>query len=328
MSVPLTRRQLLALATAAGAGLPGASAFASTGTYPDRPIKLLIPFSAGSGTDVTARLMGQEIGKLAGQPLVVENKPGANGFIATEMAAKAAPDGYTLFLTSNTHIANKFLFKKLPYDPIGDFRGVGLFRKPTPLVLVVSASSPYKTLADLKNAVAANPGKLSYASGNSSSRVGAEMFAQQVQSEMLYVPFKSNPEGLSEVAAGRVDMMFSDIGAAKALFNAGRLRALVLTGADKLTSFPNVPTSTEAGMPGLDIGSWAMFLVPRKTPDAIVAKLNTWINDAIKQPAVVRYLAENDGTAWPATEQDQERFMQSEMQKWGDIIRKAKIQPE
>lgn len=327
MSVRLTRRQTLALTSAVAlANLSATSAIAST--YPDRAIKLLIPFSAGSGTDVTARLMSQEIGKLAGQPLIVENKPGANGFIATEMAAKATPDGYTLFLTSNTHIANKFLFKKLPYEPVADFRGVGMFRKPTPLVLVVGANSPYKTLADLQKAMANQPGKLSYASGNSSSRVGAEMFSQLVNSKMLYVPFKSNPAGLNEVAGGRVDMMFADLGAAKTLFQAGKVRALALTGPDRLTSYPNVPTAAEAGLSELDIGSWGMFLVPRKTPDAIVTQLNAWINEAIKQPAVVRYLAENDGIAWPSNEQEQERFMHSELQKWGSIIEKASIQPE
>ena len=297
-------------------------------SYPNKPIRVVVPFPAGSGADATARVIGAEIAKLAHQGVIVENKGGANGFIGTEQVAKAAPDGYTLLLTSNTHIANKFLFKKLPYDPIGDFKAISLYKKPTPLVLVVGVDSPFKSLADVTAEARRSPGKLSYASGNSSSRVGAELYKQLANVDMLYVPFKGNPEGLNEVIAGRVDMMFSDVTACMPLVMGGKLRALVVTGGERMPSLPSVPAAPEAGLPKLEIGSWGMFLAPVRTPDAVVQKLNDWVNQAVKAPTVQRYFANNNGIGFAGSRQDLEHFMSSEMDKWGTIVKRANIQPE
>jgi len=305
-----------------------AAALVANAQYPERPIKLLVPFPSGSGTDVVARVIGNELGLLARQPIVIENKAGANGFIATEQAARAQPDGYTLLITSNSHIANKFLFKKLPYDPTGDFKGIALYKKPTPLVLVVAANSPYKTLADVTAAIKKAPGKLSYASGNSSSRVGAELYKQLIDGDMLYVPFKGNPEGLTQVLAGQVTMMFSDVGACIPLVKAGRLRAIAITGPDRLESMPTVPTAPEAGLPALDIGSWGMFLAPKGTPDAVVEKLNAWINEAVKRPAVIANFKMNDGVPFSGTRLDLDRFVAAETEKWGGVVKRAGIEPE
>ncbi len=321
------RRMLRTLGVVLLAACAGVAAIAAD-SYPSKTIRLVVPFPAGSGADATARVLANEIGILAHQAVVVENKGGANGFIGTAQVAKAAPDGYTLLLTSNTHLANKFLFKKLPYDPIGDFKPIALYKKPTPLVLVVPTGSPFQNLADVTAAARKAPGRLSYASGNSSSRVSAELYRQLVDADLLYVPYKGNPEGLTEVASGRVDMMFSDVTACIPLLNAGKLRALVVTGNQRLQTLPQVPTASEAGLPKLEIGSWGMFLAPSGTPDAIAEKLNGFINEAVKTPAVQRYFATIDGVPFAGTRRNLEQFMSSEMATWGAIIKRANIEAE
>jgi tripartite-type tricarboxylate transporter receptor subunit TctC len=311
---------------------PGIAAVASAAiadeSFPQRPIRVIVPFPPGSGTDIAARVIGGEITKVTRQPVIVENKAGANGFVAAEVVAKAAPDGYTVLMTSNTHIVNKLLFKKLPYDPIADFKSVTLYKKTSPLVLVVAADSPYRSVADLTARAKAEPGKLTYASGNSSSRVGAEWFKQLTGTDLLYVPYKGNPEALTQVAAGRVDIMFSDSTSFLPLYRAGKLRALLSTGPDKLPSLKSIPTAAEAGLPELNIGSWAMYLVPRQTPDAIADRLHDLVHAALKTESVQRLMVETNAEPDYGSRADLDRFMQSELVKWGTIIRQANIQPE
>ena len=318
------RRLLAALAVSALATM----SHAVWAAFPDKPIRVLVPFPAGSATDTSARILGAEISKATGQPVIVENKPGANGSIATEQVAKAVPDGYTILLTSNTHLANKFLFKHIRYDPIGDFKSIALYKKPSPLVLVVGESSPYRSLAEITAAAKSAPGKLTYGSGNSSSHVAGEMYKQLIGSDILYVPYKGNPEALSEVAAGRVDMMFADATSFLPLMSAGKLRVIMAAGTERLPLIPNVPTAAEAGLAALKIGSWGMFLAPARTPDAIADKLNALINAAVKTPAAARYFAATNSEGFAGTRKDLDNFMASESTKWGGIIRNANIQPE
>ena len=307
-----------ALLACLGVALPGWA------VYPDKPIRVLVPFPASSGTDQAARVIGNEITRATGQAVLVENRPGANGFIATEAVAKAPPDGYTVLLTSNTHLVNKFLFRKLPYDPIGDFKSISLYKKPTPLVLVVSAASPMKTLSDV--VAKAKEGKLSYGSGNSSSRVGAELFKQLIGADILYVPFKGNPEALTNVAAGRVDLMFSDASTFGALVQAGKLRAIVSCGPERINKA--IPTSAEGGLPELVVGSWGMFLAPRNTPDEIAERLHALVIAALKTEAVGRQFAESGAEPNLGSRADLDRFMASELKRWGEVITRAGIQPE
>ncbi len=306
--------------------MEGPVAFAST--FPEKPITLLVPFPVGSGSDNTARVVAQEISRQSGQPVVVENRPGANGFIATRAAASARPDGYTLLLTSNTHYANKFLFKSMPYEPIASFDTVGVIREPSPLVLVVGAASPYQTLDDLTGAARAKPGALSYGSGNSSSRVGAELYKQQIDADILYVPYKGNAEALNDVAAGRVDMIFSDVGAMRSMFEAGKVRPLAITGKQKLAFLKGVPSSSELGLPGLELGSWGIFLAPKGTPTEVLNKLHKWISDASEAKPVKQLIAATDGIPTRMTREEMDRFVETEMTKWGAIIQKAGIEPQ
>ena len=299
---------------------------AASAAFPEKAIRVLVPFPPGSGTDQVARLVGNEIARATGHSVVVENRPGASGFIATEIVAKAPADGYTILLTSNTHIVNKFLFRKLPYDPIGDFRSVSLYKKATPLVLVVAAHSPMKTLTDVT--ARAREGKLSFASGNTSSRVGGELYRQLINVDLLYVPYKGNPEALTDVAAGRVDIMFADASTFIPLVQAGKLRAIVSAGPERISNPAGIPTSIEAGLPGLVIGSWGMFLAPRATPEEVAERLNELVVAALKSEALQRHFAANNAEAFVGTRADLDRYMASEIKLWGAVITRAGIQPE
>lgn len=303
-------------------------ALAADEVYPSRPIRFLLPFPPGSGTDVQGRAVAAEMAKAIGQSVIIENKAGGNGFIATEQVARATPDGYTALMTSNSHLANKFLFKTIPYDPIREFKSVTLLKKISPLVLVVAANSEYKSLADLTRKARQSSGKLSYGSGNSSSRIGAELYKQLIGADILYVPYKGNPEALNDVAAGRVDLMFSDAVAFLPLWRAGRLRALVSTGTDKPPQLPDVPTSAEAGIPSLEIGSWGMVLLPAQTPDQIAEKLNAIIRAALRTESVKQSFLLGNSEAYGTTRAELDSFMAAELTKWGDAIRKAGIPPE
>jgi len=328
LPIVLFAAHALACALSAALALSPHAAHAAEDAYPLRPIKFVLPFPPGSGTDVGGRVIAAEMSKAIGQPVLIENKAGANGFIATQQVAHAAPDGYTALMTSNTHLANKFLFKTIPYDPIGDFKSVTLTKKVSPLVLVVGAKSEFKTLADVTRKAKLKPGALSFGSGNSSSRVGAEMYAQLIGAKMLYVPYKGNPEALNDVASGRVDIMFSDATSFLPLLHAGRLRALVSTGANKPPQLPDVPTSAEVGLPTLDIGSYVMVLLPAQTPDAIADKLNAIVCAALRTDAVKQNFYNVNSEAYCTTRAELDRFLALDLAKWGDVIRKAGIPPE
>lgn len=296
--------------------------------FPSKPMTWLIPFSVGSGTDLTARVVAQEFTRLTGQPVVIDNKPGANGTIATRVVASAPADGYTLLVTSNTHYANKFLVKGLPYDPMNDFVPVAMVREPSPLILVVGADSPYKTLKDLTDAVKSNKQGMSYGSGNSSSRVAGEMYKQLTGADLLYVPYKGNTDALNDVMAGRVDMIFSDVGAMKALYASGRIRPLAILGNQKLPFLKDVPTSAEAGMPALELSSWGIFLVRQGTPDNIISELNGLFAKVSESDSIQRHIKSLDGIPTTKSLAELDAFVKSQSQSWGTTIQKAGIQPQ
>lgn len=297
------------------------------GAFPQQPIRLILPFPPASGTDSTARVLANEIAAVIGKAVIVENKAGANGFLAPEAVAKAAPDGYTLLLTSNTHIANKFLFKKMPYEPLQDFKAITLLKE-APLVLVVGANSPFKTLDDLTKKVKQSPGTVSFGSGNSSSRVAAELYSQAVGSSMLYVPYKGNPGALTDLMGGRVDLMFSDTTSVMQLIKAGKVRALATTSQVRMIGLKDVPTTAELGLPQVNFGSWLAVLAPARTPDLVVDKLNALFRAALQTESVQKNFAATDSEPKGSTRIELDKFMSAELTKWGEIITKAGIQPE
>jgi tripartite-type tricarboxylate transporter receptor subunit TctC len=296
--------------------------------YPARPVTLVVPFAAGSATDQLARVLGQSITEQTRQAVVVENKAGASGMLAAQAAARAPADGHTVLITTNTtHAANEHLYKKLPYDPVKDFAPVTGLGKGGQ-VLVVNPSSPYKSVADLLAAARAKPGKLSFGSGSSSSRVAGELFQQMAGVEILHVPYKSNPLAITDLLGGQIDMMITDTSTGVPQVKAGKLRALGVSTAKRLALLPDVPTIDEAGVKGYDMGYWFAAYVPANTPPPVVQKLHELLTAALKTPAAKAFFETSGGEPFATSPETLARFQLEEAKKWGQVIKAAGIEPE
>ncbi|MBN9580258.1 MAG: tripartite tricarboxylate transporter substrate binding protein, partial [Afipia sp.] len=264
---------------------------AQTSNYPSKTITLVLPFAAGSGTDTTTRLISKELGTALGASIVIENKPGANGSIAASYVARSVPDGYTLFVTTNTtHSANPFLLKNMTYDPIKDFTPIARTGD-LPFMLVINPDIPANSVAELIALAKKNPGKYSYASGSSSAIVSGATFAHLAGLDLLHVPYKSSPPALTDVIAGRVSMMFVDVPTGLPHVNAKALRALAVTTMNRSALQPQLPTMDEAGVKGFDITSWQGYLGPAGLPPDIVTKLNAEIRKVVERPDIRQQLA-------------------------------------
>ncbi|WP_066737274.1 tripartite tricarboxylate transporter substrate binding protein [Cupriavidus sp. D384] len=314
---------LLALPAAA---LPLAAQAADN--YPSRPIRLVVPFAAGSGTDAVARITAKELGDALGQNVVVDNRPGANGAIAAELVAQAAPDGYTLFMTTNTtHSANPSLMKKLPYDPIKDFTPVARMGN-LPFMLVINPKLPVKTVGELIAYAKAHPG-MSYASGNSTGIVSGATLGRMANIDLLHVPYKSTPPAMTDVIAGQVPMMFVDVAAGIANVKAGKMRALAVTTAQRSRLLPDLPPIADTPeLKGFDITSWNGVFAPAKTPQPIVDRLNRELSKIASSKEVAPKFEALGFEAFGQTPQQFTAFVGSELVKWNKLVKDAGIQPE
>ncbi|MEN9379244.1 MAG: hypothetical protein RJB15_922 [Pseudomonadota bacterium] len=251
--------------------------------YPQKPIRVIVPSPAGSATDYIARLIAHQLNKRTQQPVIVDNKPGANGFIAAQAAAKARPDGYTLLVTANsTHAANAALFKKLPYDPVKDFSPITTIAS-SPLILVAAPGFEANSPSELARLAAGNPGKLSFASGNAPSRIGGELFKMMAGIDMLHVPYRGAPQALADVMGGQVSVMWTDLVTGIPLLQSGRVKAMAVTSRVRLRALPSVPTMIEAGYPGYVLSAWVGVFGPANTPASIVSKLNDLIHAGARE---------------------------------------------
>lgn len=322
---PLHRRTWLAAALAAAATLP---VLAQAQTYPAKPVTFVVPFAAGSATDQLARALGQSFTEQTGQSVVVDNRAGASGMIAAQYVAKAAADGYMVLITTNTtHAANEHLYRKLPYDPVKDFAPITGLGKGGQ-VLVVNASAPYKNVGELLAAAKKNPGKLSFGSGSSSSRVAGEMLKQMAQVDILHVPYKSNPLAITDLLGGQIDMMITDTSTGVPQIKAGKLRALGYSTQKRSTQLPDVPTLDEAGVKGYDMGYWFAAYAPAGTPAPVVAKLNEVLGKATKSAAAKSFFDGAGSEAWTTTPDELAKFQAGETRKWGQVIKAAGIEAE
>ena len=298
------------------------------GKYPDKPVTFVVPFAAGSATDQLARAVGQSLTEQTKQAVVVDNKAGASGQIAAQQVAKAAPDGYTVLITTNTtHAANEHLYKKLSYDPVKDFVPVTGLGKGGQ-VLVVRADSPYKSVADLLAKAKRDPGKLSFGSGSSSSRVAGEMFKQLSHTDILHVPYKSNPNAITDLLGGQIDMMITDTSTGMPQIKAGKLRALGVSTIRRMPMLADVPTIDEAGVKGYDMGYWFAAYVPAGTPAPVVARLNELLVQAMKSGATKQFFETSGGEPWTTTSDELAKFQAAETGKWGRVIKAAGIEAE
>lgn len=296
--------------------------------FPDKPIHFVVPFGPGSATDQLARALGQAISIETRQQVIIDNKPGGNGFIGAEAAAHAPADGYTVFITTNTtHAAAEHLYRKLPYDPVKDFAPISGLGKGGQ-VLVVSSASNIKSVRELVAAAKAEPGKISFGSGSSSSRVAGELFQQLAGIQLLHVPYKSNPNALTDLLGGQVQMMITDTATGLPHIKAGKLRPLGFSMKTRSPLLPDVPTIDEAGVKGYDISYWFAAYAPAKTPPAVVKRLNDLIAAAVKHPAAQQFYTSTGTQPFITSPEELAQFQVSETRKWGEIIRKANIEKE
>jgi tripartite-type tricarboxylate transporter receptor subunit TctC len=296
--------------------------------YPEKPIRLLVPFAPGGGTDLIARTLGAEMSKELGQPLIVENKPGAGTIIGTEAAAKSAPDGYTIVIATFAHAVNPSLHAKLPYVNDKAFAPIVLIGR-GPNVLVVRADRPYKTVKDVIAAAKASPGKLTYASqGNgTSAHLAGEMFNNLAKVELTHVPYRGAGPAITDLLGGQVDMIFGTAAAVSTFVDSGKLRAIAVTSTEPSPAFPRVPTIGET-VPGYVVESWYGLYAPAGTPPEVIAKLNGAAKKAARAPEFVKKI-EQEGLVITAGEPaDLDRYVRAEEVRWRKIIRENKIKAE
>lgn len=318
----------ISFAVVAGVAAFTAAPGVAHAAYPEKPITLVVPFPAGSGTDSVGRIFAEELSKELGQPIVVENKPGANATIAANYVARSKPDGYTLFVTTNTsHSAAPWLMKNVSYDPVKDFtpiaRGGNL-----PFILVTNPDRPYKTVKELIEYARANPGDVTYATGNSTGIVAGGRLAVATQTEMLHVPYKGTPQALTDLVAGEVDFMFTDLTSGTPFVNSGRLHAMAVSTAERSALLPDLPSMQEAGVADFDITSWNGYFGPAGMDPEIVKTLNTAINKVVNNPETRARLAELGFDAFSGTPEEFAEFVAEQYELWGKWIREANLQPQ
>ncbi len=303
------------------------TARSQTPAYPARTITLVLPFAAGSGTDTTTRLISKELGTALGVGMVIDNKPGANGSIAASYVARSAPDGYTLFVTTNTsHSANPYLLKTMSYDPIKDFTPIARTGD-LPFMLVINPEIPANSVSELIALAKKDPGKYSYASGSSSAIVSGATFAHLAGIDLLHVPYKSSPPALTDVIAGRVSMMFVDVPTGLPHVNAKVLKPLAVTTKRRSALLPDLPTMDDT-VKGFDITSWQGYLGPANMPKDIVNRLNAEIRKVIERPDIKQQLADRGMEAFSGTPEDFDAFLKEQLVVWEKLIRDAGIEKQ
>lgn len=320
----MQRRSLLAAIPAF------AAAPALAQDWPPGPVRGIVPFAAGSATDIVARLFAERMREVLGQPVVVENRAGASGLIGAEAVARAAPDGMTLlFGTNSTNAAANALFRRVPFDMERDFAPVSL-QASVPLLVAVPANSPHRTLHDLLTAARARPEAVSFASASSSQRVAAEMLASMAGVRMLHVPYRASPAAVQDLIAGRVDLFIADQAVILPAAQGGQLRVLGVTTKARSPQLPEVPTVAEAGnLPDYELFAWFVVVVPAATPAPAIARLNAAVRHAAANAELRQRLTETLGmNVMPSTPQEAASFMRAETVKWTNAIRAAGIEPE
>jgi tripartite-type tricarboxylate transporter receptor subunit TctC len=297
--------------------------------YPDRIIKIVVPFAPGGGTDVIARTLAQEMAKDLGATVVIENKPGAGTIIGTQSVATSEPDGYTLLMGTFANAVNPSLNSKLPYDPHGDFAAVALIARSFNIV-VVNPSSPIKSIADLISAAKAEPDKLSYGTfgTGTSAHLAGELFKNMAKVNLTTVPYKGAAPGITDLIGGQIQVMFTTVASAASLIAGGQLRGLAVTSAERSPAFPDLPTVAEAGVPGYAAESWYGLFAPAKTPREIIDRLNKSAALAVQSEAFKR-LGVNEGLVMVARPPEElDRYFRGEEERWRQVIQDAGIKIE
>jgi len=313
-----------ALATPLHVGLRTATA-AAADDFPSRPIRMVVPFTPGGGTDVVGRKLAEGMERLLGKPIVVDNKPGAGTVIGTDLVAKAPADGYTLLLTTSALAINDSLVKKLPYRTDTDFIGVGLICT-GPNVLVVKPDSPIKTVADVIAAAKSNPGKLTYGSSGSGSSVHltAELFKLMAGVDIIHVPYKGAGGAYTDLMGGQLDLVFGTAGGVASYVGGGRMRAVAVTSAQRTSAYQDVPTVAET-VPGYESNVWYGILAPAGTPPERVARVNEALRQAAETPQYMERLAADGLTVSVGTPEQMTQFLREEQARWRKVVTEGKV---
>ena len=321
-----SRRLFIAVAAvAASAPLLAPMSASAQAAYPSRPIRLIVPFPAGGGTDVIAREVANKVATSNGWSIVIDNKPGSGGNLGVDAAAKAAPDGYTLALGQTSNLAiNPTLYAKLPYNVEKDLTPIGLVAS-APLVLVVSSDSPYKTLADVVAAAKAKPEALNYASSGSGTvaHLATELFQKTANVRFTHVPYKGAAQGSTDLIGGQIQMYMSSIPTLIGHIKSGKMRPIVVTSAKRTADLPNVPTVDESGFKGFDAATWFGVVGPAGLPKDVVAKLNAAFNKAVEDPEVKRKLVAQGAEVRGSTPEAFGAYIRSETVRWGKVVKES-----
>ena len=314
----------IASAVVLGAGLLGGTS-ALAQAYPTKPVTIIVPFAAGGTTDILARIIGQALTAELGQSVVVDNRAGAGGNIGGQAAAKAAPDGHTLFMgTVGTHAINASLYKKMPFDPVKDFAPLTRVAN-VPNLLVANPAQPYKSVKDLIAYAKANPGKVNFgSSGNGSSiHLSGELFKSLAKVDMQHAPYKGSAPAVTDLLGNQIGIMFDNMPSAIQHVRSGSLVPLAVTTAKRSPELPNVPTIAEAGVPGYEATSWFGMFAPAGTPAPVLAKLNAAIVKVLAQPDVKKKINEQGAEVYSETPEQFAAFIQAESVKWGKVVKES-----
>jgi tripartite-type tricarboxylate transporter receptor subunit TctC len=294
--------------------------------FPEKPIRIIVGFTPGGTADSVARLLASSMGPKLGQTMVVENKPGANGLLATDFVQRAAPDGYTIFFTSIGHAVNPALYKDAKYDPVKDFTPIGQVLS-APNVLVVPGNSPFNTVKDLITFAKANPGKLDFASsgGGASVHLSGELFKQIAGIEMTHIPYKGTGSLLPDLIAGTVSMSFPNLPSAMPMIQSGKLKALGVTTAKRSGAAPNINTLAEAGVMGYDMSTWYGLIGPANLPADVVKRLNQELRNVLQDPQVRSKMIAQGVDPVSGTPEAFTAFIQEETKSWAQLLKKIKV---
>jgi tripartite-type tricarboxylate transporter receptor subunit TctC len=324
------RRAMLAAVAALSTLLFVPTLLAQTASYPNKPIRIVVPFPPGGATDILARAAGQRLQEAFGQPVVIDNRPGAGGNIGAELVAKAPPDGYTFLMgTVGTHAINASLYAKMPYDHVKDFVPVVLVAG-VPNVLVVHPSVPANSVQELIAYAKANPGKLNFASSGSGTSIhlSGELFKVLTGVQMQHVPYKGSAPAVADLIGGQVQLMFDNLPSALPQIKGGKLKALAVTSATRAPALPDVPTVAEAGVPGFEASSWFGLLAPAGTPPDIVAKINGEVAKWLATPEAREKLAAQGANAAGGTPADFAKHIATETTKWAKVVKESGAKAE
>ena len=316
----------MALVVTATAGVLSAAPAQAQGTWPDKPLKLVVPYPAGGNADNTARLLATQLGQRLGQQVVVDNRPGGSGTIGAAAVAKAPADGYTLLLDATAFTVNPSLFPKLPFDAAKDFAPISLVLQ-VPLLMVVPANSPFQSVADLAKAARARPGHLTYASaGNGGAQhLAGELFKQGQKVAITHIPYRGGAPALTDLIGGQVDMMFSATTASGPFVKSGKLRALAISSPRRVEGWESVPTVAESGVPGFQVSEWNGLFAPAGTPRPVLERLEAEARAIVASPEMKKRFAELGVQGVGSSAQEFSSFLKAETTKWAEVIRTSGI---